>query len=331
MTEMLPFDNVLKAMLDESKPFPPKFLHQFSDITPGDLVELIKIWPDVALSRKQSLLEDLELLAEKDTLQCFDDLARSLLKDPDPTVRTLSIRLLWECDDKKLVPAFIDTLKNDPSRTTAAAAATALGLFIYLGELEEIPSKLLKKVEDELLSAARQNKDDLVRRKALEALGASSRPEVPGLIESAYSSSDPDWIVSALFAMGRSNDQRWQKKVIACLRHKNEDIRTEAIQAAGDLSLEAARPALIRQLDDQDQGDDIWRAIVWSLSQVGGEGVRQQLEEMVELSDPEFEDFLEEALENLNITEEMASFTLLNLDSDPDLDSLLDLEDQENV
>jgi HEAT repeat protein len=328
MPRLIPFDSVLEALLNESNPFPAKYLHQFSDITPENLAALQKIWPGVTSSRKQNVLEDLEHLTDTDTLLSFDDLARSLIKDPDAVVRTLAIRLLWECEDKKLVPIFLDLLDNDPSPIVSAAAATALGIFIYLGELEEIPSKVLKEVEDGLLTASRQDRDALIRRRAIEALGASSRPEVPELIKSAHASSDPDWMVSALFAMARSNDPRWQKEVMTRLHHKNESVRSEAIQTAGELNLEAARPILLRQLEDEEDDNEIRHAIIWSLSQIGGEGVRERLEELIELSSEfEEEDFLEEALQNLSITEEMATFTMLDLDDDPDIQSPDDLED----
>ncbi len=66
--------------------------------------QLKKSWPEVSTRRKHTLLEDLEDLAEADTLTSFDDLARTLLDDPDPEVRTRAIRLLWECEDVKLIP-----------------------------------------------------------------------------------------------------------------------------------------------------------------------------------------------------------------------------------
>jgi len=326
MTEITPFTAVIKALLDETTPFPARYLNHFSDIDPDHLGDLLEGWPKISLIRKKSILEDLEDLIEKDTLLSFNDLAVNLLKDPDPEVRTLAIHLLWECEDIKLVPTLLNILNSDPFPSTSAAAATALGLFIYLAELEKLPPDIQKNVEDNLLKAANNHRDPLVCCRAIEALGASSRPEVPELIESAYTSSDPQWIASALFAMGRSSEQRWEKKVIARFHHKEYIVQLEAIQAAGELTLEAARSPLLRQLEDEDEDNDIHRAIIWSLSQIGGEGVREKLEEILETTtESEEEDFLEEALENLNLTNEMSSFVLLNLeDGDGNEDELDD-------
>jgi len=328
MAEITPFTTVIKALLDDNHPFPPRYLDQFSDIDPDHLRDLKEVWPDISLTRKQRLLEDLEDLIEKDTLLSFKDLAISLLKDPDAEIRTLAIRLLWECDDVNLVPILLDILNSDPSSSTSAAAANALGFFIYLGELEEIPHQIHKNVEEVLLDAARSSQDSIVRRRAIEALGASSRPEVPDLIESAYNSSDPLWIASSLFAMGRSSDQVWERKIIARFHHKDDAVRLEAIQASGELSLEAARSPLLRLLEDEDEDNDIRRAILWSLSQIGGEDVREKLEEILKTTpDSEEEDFLEEALENIDLTNEMASFKLLDLNGGHALTDGLDLED----
>ena len=126
MTKNIAFQTVLDALLDDSNPFPPHYLYLFSDTEPGQLKLLLKAWPQVSLSRQRALLEDLEELTEDDTLLCFDDLARALLQDPDPQVRVQALRLLWECEDAKLVPTFLEILTEDSDSNVRAAAATAL-------------------------------------------------------------------------------------------------------------------------------------------------------------------------------------------------------------
>jgi len=322
MTKNIAFQAILDALLDDSKPFPPRFLYLFSDIEPGNLKLLLKTWPQVSLTRQRALLEDLKELAEDNTLLCFDDLARALLKDPDPQVRVLALHLLWECGDTRLVPTFIEILNKDSDFNVRAAAATALGMFVYLGEFEEIPPHIQRKVEDNLLAVLRSSDQSaehslsLVRRRALEALGSSSRPEVTGLIEAAYGGEEADWKVSALFAMGRSGDEGWGKQVLSNLRNQNEAIRMEAIHAAGELALASARPVLLDMLADEEDVET-QHEIIWELTKIGGEDVRDRLEELLALAeDDEEAGFIEEALENLAFTEEVSGFDLFDIEDD---------------
>jgi len=327
MPQNAPFLTVIDALLDESKPFPARYLHRFSDIEPVDLKMLITAWSQVSPQRKHTLLEDLEDLAEADTLTSFDDLARSLLADTDPQVRATAIRLLWESDDEKLVPIYLNLLNNDEDIEVRAAAANALGRFVYLGELEEIPEELHHQIEDQLLVATTSAKESLVRRRALESLGYSVREEVIPLIEAAYQEKNPDWTVSALFAMGRSCDDRWRKQVLSQLHSPSEDIRSEAIHAVGELGLKSARPILLDLLADEEDLE-VRRELIWALSMVGGEGVRTRLEEILEIEeDDEEADFIEEALDALSFTEDLGGFSLI--DVDPDVDFIEEEPDEE--
>src|SRR5512139_913962 len=102
----VPFRNVVDALLDV-KEFPRAYLRYFSYMEPLALDILMEAWPGVQAARKHSLLEQLEAIAEEDTLVSFDDLARALLTDPDPGVRSGAIRLLEENSDPKLVASYI--------------------------------------------------------------------------------------------------------------------------------------------------------------------------------------------------------------------------------
>jgi HEAT repeat protein len=328
----IPFQSVVDALLDNANTFPARYLHRFSDISPADLKILLTAWPKVSMNRKHALLEDLEELAESDTLTNFDELAHPFLKDPDPDVRTLAIRLLWECENAKLVPVFLDILINDEDIETRAAAANALGLFIYLGELDKIPAELHHKIEDELLKVYKSSKEILVRRRALESLGYSGRDDVVPLIDAAYHDKNPDWVVSALFAMGRSSDERWKKQILSQLRAPNEDIRSEAIHAAGELELTSARKTLFDLLEDEEDLE-LRRELIWALSKIGGQEVRAKLEELLDIeTDDEEAVFIEEALDNLSFIEEMGQFDMFGFDPDADpSDEESGQEDEEDI
>ncbi|HET9914261.1 MAG TPA: HEAT repeat domain-containing protein [Anaerolineales bacterium] len=322
------FQTVLDALLSERKDFPRRYLQEFSDIGALELKTLLDVWPKVRPGRKLTLLEELDALAEADTLVCFDDFARSLLTDPDPEVRTRAIRLLDEYEDPKIVPSYLDMLRNDPDINVRVEAANALNLFVDLGELEKISDSVYHQIEDALLASAASEDDVRVRRTALESLGYSSRPEVSTLIESAFHRQDPNWQASALVAMGRSADERWDEHVTRSLVHVDDRIRKAAVVAAGELSLQLARPILLKMLGEEEEAT-ILSAVIWSLSQIGGEDVRTYLENILDQLEDDDEEqiaFLEEALDNLSFTEDLDRFDLLAIDPD---DELLELEEDD--
>ena len=329
-TTPISFQNVLDALLSDRPDFPRRYLQEFSDLGPLELKTLLDVWPRVKPSRKLTLLEDLDALAEIDTLVSFDDLARTLLTDPEPEVRIRAIRLLDEYEDPKVVPSYLDMLKNDPEINVRAEAAHALHLFVALGELEEIPENIYHQVEDALLASAASEDESRVRRTALESLGYSSRPEVTTLIESAFHREDPAWQASSLVAMGRSADDRWDEEVIRSLVNVNDRIRKAAVQAAGELSLQSARPILLKMLGEEED-DSVLSSVIWSLSQIGGEDVRTYLENLLDAIEDDDEQiaFLEEALDNLAFTEDLDRFELMALDPD-DLGVVDELEDEED-
>jgi len=183
-----------------------------------------------------------------------------------------------------------------------------------------------------LLYAARDEKNAHLRRAALESLGYSSRPEVAGLIESAFNHPDSHWTVSALTAMLHSADARWDEQILVSLAHEDSLVRLIAVQAAGELELKTARLKLLSMLDDEDD-DEVFQAVVWSLSQIGGEDVRDYLQALLDAAvDDETVEFLEDALTNLSFTEDMEKFDLMAYDADDDLleeDETEDTEDEE--
>jgi len=328
MSPAVPFQSVVDALLEQGKPFPKKYLPFFSDIDPASLKLLLDAWPRISLTRKRTLLDELDTLLHEDTLVSFDDFARALLADPEASVRAGAVRLLAECEDVKLIPVYEKMLASDSVPEVRAAAANALNLFVDLGELEEVPEKAYRRAEDALLAAARDDNAD-VRRRALESLGYSSRPEVPPLIEAAFAREDPEWQVSALIAMGRSSDECWSEHVIRMMLSEDDDVRLEAVKTAGTLMLPAARLPLLRMLDEEDDST-ILSAVIWSLSQVGGEDVRTYLQNLLDMTDDDDEiSFIEEALDNLSFTEDLEQFDMLAIDPDEDLIELEELDEEE--
>ncbi len=314
------FEEILTALKNEGQSFPARYLYRLSDLETQERDQLGRIWPGLSPRRRLGLLEDLELLAEGNTVMDFDAIYRLALSDPDANIRTVALRALWQSEDESLAPIFIRILQGDASSGVRAQAAAALGRFVYLGEMGRAPAGLLKEIGIVLLDVLHEQADPLIQRRALESLGYSSRPEVIQHIEDAYETGEEEWVASALFAMGRSADDRWTSLVIASLRDAHSEIGKEAARAAGELELSDAHPDLFDLLQHEDS--DVRLAAAWALSQIGGQGVAEALDEMIERSHDEDEiDLIENAQENLAFTEEIGEFNLLDF-SPEDLEGL---------
>ena len=308
---IVPFQLILDALVAEETPFDPRYLHRLSDLEKAELEKLQAIWERIPASRRQAIMEDVEELSKKGSLLDFVALSRLALQDEDGKIRLSAVRTLGDYEENNLSQVFLHLLETDEDTDVRTAAAGALGRFVYAGELDEISATQLRTIEDALLGVINSDEAPRIRCAALEAMGYSSRDEVTALIKTAYDSSDPNWKASALLAMGHSANVDWQPQVMAMLMNKLPLLRTQAARAAGELEISEAVPYLIELLDDPD--DDTGKSSIWSLSQIGGGGVREYLESMQEETEDDRDfDFLESALENLSFTEDLQLMPLFD-------------------
>lgn len=308
----LSFQKVIAALLDLDTPFPPRYLYRLSDLAGDELAQFKAAWSELPDWRRQGLLEDLEQMFEADTLLSYEAICRLALLDAHPQVRFIALRSLQDYEVEDLIPLFLQFLDTDKNQEIRALAASALGQYVYMGEIEELPKAMLETIEADLLQAAQNGNTTLIQRRAIESLGFSSRGEVPGLIESAFNTQDEEWMTSALIAMGRTCDQRWKSVVLKMLEHRSPRIRYEAVRAAGELEISAAREPLIALLGEDDR--EVVLAAVWSLSQIGGDELQQIFEDLLkEIESDEEAELIEEALDNLIFNESIGLYDSFDL------------------
>lgn len=320
----IPFQDLLDALVDIENHVHSRYLYRLSDLEPEEIATLQKTWHHIPLWRRQALMRDLEELGNSNDLLSFEAIGRHALCDEDPGVRNLAVRILWEFETLDLVPLFLNLMETDTDAGVRAAAASALGRFVYSGEIDQLPKKVLREIEDRLLRLIQSDEPAQVRRRALESVSYSGRQEVPALIEEAFSSGETEWMASALIAMGRSIDERWVEDVISMLDSKFPILRAEAARAAGELEISDSVPRLIELLDDSNE--NVRKAAVWSLSQIGGEGVREALEKLLEESDDYDEaDLLQNALDNLSFTEDFQLYSLFDFSQEDFEEEMLEL------
>ncbi len=133
--------------------------------------------------------------------------------------------------------------------------------------------------------------------------------------------------MSALLAISHSADARWHEQVLVGLAHEDAQVRLLAAQAAGELELKAARQTLLSMLDEEED-DEVLEAIIWSLSQIGGEDVRTYLQALLDAADDDdLIEFIEDALTNLSFTEDLEGFDLMAYDPDDELEELDEIDE----
>jgi HEAT repeat protein len=313
----LDFNEILESLQDMSRSFPGKLLRGFSDLSPLKLKKLLPIWVNLPSTRKVNLLEDLEVILEKDTIVNFDELAKAVLSDVDPAVRVLSIRLLWECEDTTLVPTLIEMLFEDPDEAVRAGTANLLGRFVYLGELDLIPDTHKISIVRNLLDVIAGEDLPQVKQRALESLGYASHPKISDLIKTALDSGDTLFVSAALCAIGHTADDAWESTVLEYIGSTDYEIQYEAIRAAGELELTSTLDFLVAMLEEDTVDPDIRLAAIWSLSQIGGDTARDTLTALLEGSEDEEEiELIESALDNMDTGGDRQNLKMLDFDPD---------------
>ena len=252
-------------------------LHHLSGLAAEEARRVNDIWSQVPVGPRSQLMARLVELAEADLEVDFGTMFRLGLGDEDPEVRRAAIEGLWEDEDVRLVPPLVARLTEDEAPSVRAAAAVSLGRFILLGELQKIRPRPYALAYTSLLSVCRAaGEDDEVRRRALESLAYVSNEAVAALISEAYAASEEKRRISAVFAMGRSADNRWADDVRQELVSPNPELRYESAQACGELALSEAVPELEGLADDIDP--EVQQAALWALGQIGGKRAQQILE-----------------------------------------------------
>jgi HEAT repeat protein len=275
-----------------------RLLYCLSNLDDPALGELCARWTALPVGLRRDLAARLVDLAEADFEVDFRAVFRLCLGDSDAEVRTSGVEGLWEDEDLDLIPVLSETLIRDPSARVRAAAATSLGRFVLLGELDKIRPNSHRRAIAALLSAYSAETATIeLKRRALESLAYSSERNIPDLIAEAYRSGDERMRVSAVFAMGRSGDSQWKTYVQGELFSANPELRYEAARACGELQLADTVGSLRELADDVDP--EVRETALWSLGQIGGADARAVLEQYCESEDDAARSAAQSALNEL--------------------------------
>ena len=273
----LSLDVLLDELRERAEMPAPASLYHLSSLETEGHARVREVWPRLPVELRRRLMTRLAELTEADFEVDFGAIFRLGLEDEDAEVRTAAVEGLWDDHDVRLVPLLATALREDEAVTVRAAAATSLGRFVLMGELNKIrPEPHVTSYQALLAACQAADEHEEVQRRALESLAYIGNDTVAELIRQAYAVPEEKVRISAIFAMGRSADPRWARHVRQELVSPNPELRYEAARACGELELGEAVPELAELADDVDL--EVQEAALWALGQIGGDEAREILE-----------------------------------------------------
>ena len=321
---MKTLEQTLKNLTQLDEPISVAALYTLSGLEKAQLIQVASIWNTLPADRRATAMQHLVDLGDDSFEVDFNAIFRMGLQDPDPAVREAAISGLWEDSDPALIAPLLNLLQTDDSEAVRAAAASALGHYIYEGELEELEDAKVQPIITLLKTIYRDVSQPIeVRRRALESLGFLGDDETSQLITQAYQHANDRLKLSAVFAMGRSLDaERWGSIVEEELAAPDPEMRYEAARAVGELEYAPAARKLGELLDDVDE--EVQLVAVWSLGQIGGEKARQLLVAVLESSVEQLHEEAENALAELEFKADNLDFTMFDFEDEDEEDWVLD-------
>ena len=303
----LPIEDTVAELINYDEPLLNSRLANLSNLNPEELGFLRETWASIKTKRRQQIVHQLVKLAEDSLELNFDCIFKDCMKDEDAEVRSKAIEGLWENDEPQLIDLLIELLRKDGSDKVQAVAATALGKFAMLAELEILRSCYKSKIATALLTVIDDKSTPIeVRRCALEATAPLSLPQVKEAILEAYQSANSELNISAINAMGKNCHHSWLPILIKELGNNNPAIRYEATEACGELGDEETVSYLIELINDPDV--DIQLAVIQALSKVGGADAKECLKQCYNNPNQAIQQVTKQALHKLKATEDTLSY-----------------------
>jgi HEAT repeat protein len=291
------FDDLIQTLQETKTPLTKSLVRRLSNLAPTEAEALTNAWGTIPTERRYELMRRLAEMVENDFDTDFSAVTRLALTDLSDNVREKAIEACVVDESAVLLNRLLPIASIDKSPAVRAAALTGLGRFILLGELGKFDRMLARQAENTTLRIYKRPGEPVeVRRRALEAISNSSRPEIETLIRDAYNTGEAPLQISAVYAMGRSCDEKWASIVLKEISNDSAAMRFEAVRAAGEISLDDAVPALGNMIYDEDR--QITEMIVWALGEIGSSEARRILSDFSKYAEENEDDDLIELVED---------------------------------
>ncbi len=287
-------DDVIAALEAGRRPAAAD-LPALSALSSSETDEVAASWTRLSDHERAAFLQQLREVSEDNAEFDFGSVIRLGLGDPDETIRLAAVDGLWESEDRRLLQTLLRTLEREQSLAVRAAIVSSLGRFVVAAEVDDGRSGDGDSLRHVLLGLlAGHSENILIRRLALEAIGADSASAVQKTIRREYEGSVRDLRLGAIHAMGRSCDRSWLTCLVDELDAGDAEFRYEAIAAIGRIGEPSGVVHLVKALDDEDQAVKL--AAISSLGEIGGDMAVNQLAALTRSSDPAVQEAADDAL-----------------------------------
>jgi len=307
-------EEVLAAFVSEDAPS-QAHLKALSDLSGARLARWQEVWATLLPNRRAALMERMRELAEESVDADFRPLFRIGLDDPDARVRLAAIEGLNEEEHPELISPLVNLAHDDPDELVRAAAVELLGQYMYAGEVGRLSHQRRDQVYVALMRALLTSpQTSIVHRRALESLACVTNEEVDLQIRQAYYAEDELLRLSAIVAMGRSNNRAYSALVRGELHSVSPLVRRRAAEAAGQLEDEEAVSLLADLLDDP--SNEVRFAAMDALALIGGDDAEAALMAAAASDDEVTAEYAQKALEEFDFWHGETDFPLVSFDEE---------------
>jgi HEAT repeat protein len=306
----LSLDEILDVLrAGESGTLSAAAYYGLSGLNALDMQRFKPVWDSLTPQYRHKLMARLTDISETNFEMDYRSIGLLGLVDISAEVREAAINLLWEDESLELMMQLIDIALWDEAATVRAAATSALGRFILMGELGDMPEVETVPAQEAVINILTNNDEVVeVRRRALESIANCGHEIVDSAIIEAYNSPEPLMQVSAVFAMGRTCDTRWNDIVLREIDSDDPEMRYEAARASGELEIVEAVPHLTRLAQEADR--EVQEVAIWSLGEIGGQRALKVLSRLAEAAEDSENFDLLESIEDAIATASLAGGTL---------------------
>lgn len=236
------------------------------------------------------------------------------LTDPDPEVRRDAYEELSLEMDDATAAAILDLVTTGPSEEVRADAVIALGPIIEecgmdyddalgLEPDDEFGPPVSRETFAAIVERIRAIYDDeaqpkLLRRRAFEVLVRDLEPWQREAIRKHYRSSDLEWRLTAVFAMGMMTG--FEKELVEVVISSEGVLLSEAVRSAGQIGATRAAPRIRELATSEETERDLRCEAILALPHVDPDAF-EILDELTAAHDPVIAEAAEEALEELGV------------------------------